>query len=262
MEIGVFAETNIAGGQFMKEKLIVKAGLVFACAAALLLVNYFLFQLYVSEKLGLQETYIAAHDILPRQKIEESDLIAVRISSRYLADHAYCTKEEIIGKYTDIQGKIPAGSPFYRSMLYSEKDLPDRAAAQLKENQVSFSMEVDVAALGGVIAGQRVDVFVTVGARSENPVTGCLLRNVRVIDVKDHKGISLDRSESSGVPYLAELAVAGSHIDLLTMAKTYGTLQLYMSSEAYNSEAEAVLDTESPITEFLAGKIAQQVSGQ
>ena len=235
----------------MKKKLIAKAAAAALCAAALLLVNLFLFRLYVGVKLDLCQTYIASHDISPRTKITETDLIPVRISGRYLSDHAYTQKEDIIGKYTEIQGMIPAGSPFYKSMLYEESELPDHAAAQLKENQVAFSMEVDVAMLGGIEAGQRADVFVTVNQRSETPITGCLLRNVRVIDVKDHKGISLRSPDSTKVPYLAELAVNGSHLELLTMAKTYGTFQLYMSVDSYNTDKEAVLDESSQVTAYL-----------
>lgn len=235
----------------MKEKLLAKAGLVLLASAALLAVNYLLFQVYVGVRLGLKETYIAAHDIAPRTKITESDLIPVRISERYLADHAYCEKSDIIGKYTEIQGMIPAGSPFYRSMLYAESELPDQAAAQLRENQVSFSMEVDVAALGGIVAGQRADVFVTISQHTDQPVTGCLLRSVRVIDVKDHKGISLSSDESTKVPYLAELAVSSSDLELLTVARTYGSLQLYMSADSYNSGKEAVRDENSPAAAWL-----------
>jgi hypothetical protein len=31
------------------------------------------------------------------------------------------SKEDILGKYTEIQGMIPAGSVFYKHMLYAEE---------------------------------------------------------------------------------------------------------------------------------------------
>ena len=93
--------------------------------------------------------------------------------------------------------------------------------------------------------------MVTVTPRSGTPVAGCLIRNARVIDVKDHKGISLNSPDSTKVPYLAELAVNGSHLELLTIAKTYGSFQLYMSADSYDIEKEAVLDEDSQITSYL-----------
>lgn len=237
----------------MKEKLIAKAGLVIVLSTGILLVNFILFRVYVSVKLDLKETYIASHDIMPRTCIGEDDLRAVKIPARYLQNLAYTDKADIIGKYTEIQGMIPAGSPFYRSMLYDVSEIPDHAAAQLKENQVSFTMETDVASLGAMSAGQRADIFVTVNQRTDSPMTGCLLRNVRIIDIRDHKGISLRSKESSGVPYLAELAVNSVHLELLSMAKTAGSLQLYMSADSYNTEKEAYLDENSPITAYLIG---------
>lgn len=235
----------------MKQKITFKIVLVAACVAGILIMNYVLFQIYVTEKLDLKNTYIAARDIMPRTKISEDDLIEIRIPGRYIQNLAYSSKEDIIGKYTEIQGMIPAGSPFYTSMLYKESEIPDNAAAQLKENQVSFTMEVDVASIGGMSAGQRADIFVTVNSRSENPLTGCLLRNVRIIEIRDHKGVSLRSSESTGIPYLAELAVSSAHLELLSMAKTAGTIQLYMSADTYNTDHEAYLDENSPVTAYL-----------
>ena len=246
----------------MKQKIIIKIGMVIVLTAALLCANYILFRVYVNAKLDLTETYIAAHDIMPRTKIEEDDLIKVRISSRYLQNLAENDKSKIIGKYTEIQGMIPAGSPFYASMLYDEDELPDHAASQLKENQVSFTMGVDVASLSGMSAGQRADIFVTVNPRNEAPITGCLLRNVRIIDIRDHKGVSLSSSESTGVPYLAELAVASNHLELLSMAKTAGTMQLYMSADTYNTDHEAYLDEASPITAYLIQLLHPETSKQ
>ena len=235
---------------YMKNTILIKSAMILICTAALLFLNWLLFGIYVGRKLDLKDTYIASRDIPPRTKITESDLLCVRISGRYILDQTAADKDEIIGRYTDIQGKIPAGSPFYRSMLYDEKDLPDQAAAQLKKNQVSFSMEVDVAKLGSIIAGQRVDVYVT-AKQTDTPLTGCLIRSARVIAVRDHKGISLESPESSGIPYLVELAINSSHLELLTLAKTAGDLQIYMSADAYDPDAEAVLDENSQITAWL-----------
>lgn len=239
----------------MRKTIAAKAALALGLAVALLAMNFLLFQIYVSAKLDLKETYIASHNIMPRTKISEDDLTAVKIPGRYLQNLAYTDKADIIGKYTEIQGMIPAGSPFYESMLFDESEIPDHAAAQLRKNQVSFTLEVDVTSVSNMSAGQRADVFVTLNPRSDSPLTGCLLRNVRIIDIRDHRGISLTSNESSGVPCIAELAVNSAHLELLSMAKTAGTIQLYMSADSYNTENEAYLDENSPVTAYLINLI-------
>ena len=234
-----------------RKTLIIKLLAIAGCTAAILLMNYAIFRLYVANKLDLAVTWIAAHDIQPRTRITADDLVEVRISRRYLLDHTYNDKSDIIGKYTEIQGMIPAGSPFYAGMLYEEKDLPDQPVLQLKENQVLFTLEVDVAKIGSITAGQRADIFVTAAPRDETPVTGCLIRNARVVSIKDHKGVPLSSKESTGIPYMAELAVGKEQLELLTLAKSAGEIQLYTSSQSYSTEAEAQLDEDSPVTAWL-----------
>ena len=90
-------------------------------------------ELRSEQTLKLTKTYIAARDIPPRTRISEEDLIEAEIAGDYLLDQAVCDKDQIIGKYTEIQGMIPAGSVFYRSMLKDLKDLPDYPTAQLRK---------------------------------------------------------------------------------------------------------------------------------
>lgn len=222
-----------------------------ACIALFLLLNYVLFQLYVEHSLALQTTYIAACDIPPRTKIKEEDLLEVRIPYGYVMDHACTKKEEIVGMYTEIQGMIPAGSPFYRSMLYREKDLPDRAVMQLRSGQTSYAMNTDVSKLGSIVSGMRADIHVTVERRGEKPLTGCLFRNVRVLSVKDHKGLELGDEGSTGIPYLIEVAVSSGDIPLLTLAESTGEIRMFPTSDSYRTDTEAELIQDSELSMYL-----------
>ena len=234
-----------------RKQVFLKVLLIFGCVAAILAMNYLLFQMYTAKSLSLQKTYIAARDIPPRTCIEETDLIEVSIPESYLLDHTYTSKKDIVGRYTEIQGMIPAGSPFYRSMLYKEEDLPDRAAVQLKEGQTSFAMNTDVSSLGSISAGMRADLYVTVERRGETPLSGCLLHNVRILSVKDHKGLEIGDPDSSGIPYLVEAAVASEDIRLLTLAESAGEIRMFPTSQSYQTDLEAELDETSEITQYL-----------
>ncbi|NCB33994.1 MAG: Flp pilus assembly protein CpaB [Erysipelotrichia bacterium] len=207
-------------------------------------------------KLDLQTTYIAARDIPPRTKLESTDLIETRIPNGYLLDNTYNMKEEIIGKYTEIQGMIPAGSVFYRDMLYSEESLPDYPSIQLKEGQAAYTLETDLARLGGdIIPGQRVDIYVSIDQKmNEAPITGCLLAGARVISIKDHKGLDLSDPASTGIPYLAILAVNTADLELLSIAESMGSIRLFSSSISYNQSIEAMMVKDTILYEFLSSQ--------
>ena len=238
----------------MKKSMYIKILLITLCSAALLGLIYLGFGIRLKMKLDLQTTYIAARDIPPRTKLESTDLIETRIPNGYLLDNTFNMKEEIIGKYTEIQGMIPAGSVFYRDMLYPEESLPDYPSIQLKEGQAAYTLETDLARLGGdIIPGQRVDIYVSIDQNAnEAPITGCLLAGARVVSIKDHKGLDLSDPDSTGIPYLAILAVDKSDLELLSIAETMGSIRLFSSSMSYDPTLEAVLVKDTPIYDFLS----------
>lgn len=208
-------------------------------------------KLYLQKEISLVTVCIAAKDIAPRTQIKKEDLMEIRVPAVYTDPFAYISMGEIIGKYTDIQGKIPAGSLFYRSMLYDKDDLPDHPLSLLRTGQSSYALQTDAAALGSVRAGVRVDVYVTIEKEDHKPLTGCLIESARVISVKDHQGISLEDEDSSRVPYMTEIAVNRSDLEYLSLADSVGKIRLFPSEDPYDTAKEAVLMKESPVTEYL-----------
>ena len=227
------------------------AAAIILSTAAILALNYVLFQILMERKLDLTSVCIAVRDIPPRARIKEDDLTEISVPASYLADHAYTRASEIIGKYTDIQGKIPAGSFFYHSMLYDASELPDSPATQLRSRQTAYTMQTDRSRLGSIIAGQRVDIHASIQDRNGTVITGCLIKGARVIAVRDHKGLDMDDPEGTGVPYTAELAVNTADVQLLTVAEAAGTIRLFATDRSYDSSAEAVLNDKSEIAEAL-----------
>ena len=237
----------------MKKAIIIKSGLILIISTVFLLLFSAAVNLRAEQMLNLQKTCIAARDIPPRTKIREEDLLEEAIPGAYLLDNTVNKKEEIIGKYTDIQGKIPAGSVFFRDMLKAEEDLPDNPTAQLREGQSAYTLETDLARLGGtVLPGQKVDIYASMTDRDGSPVSGCLIENVRVIAVKDHKGLDLEDPQSSGTPYLTILAVMQKDLPYLSAAETAGSIRLIASGRTYDSDAgEAQLKSGTVLLNYL-----------
>lgn len=212
---------------------------------------------YADYRIAMVKTVVAAKDIPPRTEIQEEDLVEIFIPENYL-QNACRTKEEVIGRYTDIQGMIPAGSPIYASMVHDPSSLPDNPELQLKEGQAVYTLETDLSGAGSIAAGQRVDVHLSLELENETPLTGNILNHARVIAIKDHQGISLDDPESTGVPYLILLAVQREDVDLLNLAELTGEIRLFSSSDAYDTEQEAERVTDSQVYAYLQSLLSRE----
>ena len=230
----------------MKKEFLLKTTAIIVGVFLLLALNYLLFSLFVNEKLDLKSTYIAANDIAPRSEITEDDLIEIQIPNDYLMDYTYTNKSDIVGKYTEIQGMIPAGSVFYKNMLYDKEEIPDQASVQLKEGQTAYSLETDLSKLGSIVVGNRIDIYVTIETE-EDVLSGYLIRNARVIEIKDHKGLSLNDENSTKIPYYVEIAIAYDIIPCLTKAESLGEIRLFMASNQSDKNLEATIDKSSDI---------------
>lgn len=234
----------------MKKEIWMKIAYICCISLLLIIVTIYGIQFKIKKELNLVTTFIAAHDISPRTKITEKDLIEVEVPHAFLLDFSINNKAELIGKYTDIQGKIPAGSIFYKSMLYDEKKLPDYPTLQLKENQTAFSLETDLEKSGGCIAGQRVDLLITISRNNGITMSDCLITGARLISVKDHNGLDLTDEKSNKIPYIAILAVKSEDAAILAKAKTIGEISLLASGKSYQND-EAILCKESQCYQFL-----------
>ena len=201
-------------------------------------------------KADLVRAYVAGKDLGPRTLIREEHIEEVDVPRAYLG--GACTdKKDIVGKYTEIQGMIPAGSPFYASMLYNGTSLPDRPDAQLCQGQVIFTMETDMAASGGFSAGQRADLHLTVERPGGGVLSGPVIEHARIVAIRDHKGLDIDDPKSTGVPYMLSLAIKKEDIDMLNMAEKVGELRVYAGADSYNTDVEAERVKDAPVLEYL-----------
>ena len=240
----------------MKKIISLKVISIVLCVALLIFLCTFGFKVCVKKQLHLTKTYIASRDIPPRSEIVETDLLEVEVPEHYVQTYTYSKKEDLLGKYTDIQGKIPAGSLFYQSMLKTKEELPDNPTTELRDGQAAYSLEVDLAKLGGpLVRGQRVDIYASFTERDENVISGVLLENVRLIAIKDYKGLDLDHPDSTGSPYLAILAINVEDVELLSMAEKRGDVKLVASSKTYDTNLEAIRPKESNAIQYLRQEV-------
>lgn len=229
----------------MTKKIILKFILCLLCFVLNICIVVLSINLKVNDKLDLITTYIAKYDIAPRTCITEEDIQMITIPKSNLTDHVVHTKQEIVGKYTDIQGKIPAGSFFYESMLYDPSELPDIPSALLKDNQAIFTLQMDSVILSSVVASQRVDLVASIQEMKDVVIEHC-----RILQIEDINGIDVNQQDSIGVPYYLLVAVDKSDILMLEKIKEIGTFSLIISDETYQ-ETEGIKKENSEVIQFL-----------
>ena len=232
----------------MKKRISVQCLLIGALAGILVWVDLIVIDFRSQQKLQLVKTYVASHDIPPRTKIREEDMLEIVLPESYLGTYAERDRQSIVGKWTDIEGMIPAGSFFYRRMLKAEENLPDAPIARLKEGQSAYTMQVDLNRIGGgTVVGMRVDIYGTISGKDGHPIAGPLISNVRVLSVRDHQGMEISDPDSSGLPYIAVVAVKDADVPILAAVEQAGELWFVSSSRSYSGQSEAILEQDSPV---------------
>ena len=216
----------------------------------LILINILAFNICLNRKLDLVEVPVAKIQIEPRSKIEETMIKMIEVPRALLNEDCILDKKDALHKYTEIEGIIPEGSLFYKSMLFNEEELPDYPALKLKENQNVFTLPTDLIKSSGnsLTNNQMVDIYVTITPKKENPISERLLTSVRILNVIDLKGVDMKESDSK-IPSVINLAINEEYISLLKKASEMGTIDIYAT--AYPQTEECLLNMESAILPIL-----------
>lgn len=229
-----------------------RKNLAAAGVLSLLVVNGLLFKVILDKTIDLKKVPVAAVTIEPRTRIEKEMIVYKEIPSIFTDESCAMDESEILDKITEIEGKIPKGSLFYKQMLFDEKELPDYPALKLKDGQSSFSLGTDLLKSSGnsLTANQKVDLYVTIEQKKEKPVTDLLVSSIRILSVKDRKGNLMGTKNSSNVPYVINLAVSNEYVELLKIASKVGSIDLYAVADDRQDE-ECVLNEASKVMELL-----------
>ncbi len=234
----------------IKKKINIRILLLCIILLSIFGISYGIFKIFVKLKLDTRITYVASHTIAPRTIIKEEDLLEIEVANAYIFNNTFINKEDIIGKITDIQGSIPAGSPFYKTALFEIDKIKDKSITMLKENQTAYTMSTEMYKVSSFNVSNRVDVYLNINNK-DNPITGRLFKDVRILAIKDNRGLLIDDIESNGIPYYIELAIDQKDISLITLAESLGDIRLYLSNNQSNPSLEASLDEESEIIKYI-----------
>lgn len=217
-----------------------------------LIVNFLMFKIAVKREVNLTKIPVAKDTIYPRTKISKDDLEYLEVPEVFITEFMYTDEKDILDMYSDIQTTIPKQSVFYKESLFEEKDLPDYPSILLKENQVVYNINSDLVKMSGnsIVVGQKIDVYTTLSLRNEKPLVDLLVSSVRVVGVKDKKGLDVSHPDSSKIPYIVLLALDKEIMPLVRSCDEIAQLELYAHSNVDN-ELESQLNEGAKILEYI-----------
>ena len=171
--------------------------------------------------------------------------------------------KKIIGRYTNVNCTIPAGSFFYDGLVILPSELPDSFLddKDFKEGMVAYNFNVDMTSTYGnsIYPGNYVDVYFK-GVQDGKIILGKLVQNVKVLAVKDSSGKHVfENMEENRSPSQIIFAVTSEIHELLRTAEYISQAELILVptnvSYKYADSSEIVTEiTSEEIKTFIEEK--------
>lgn len=146
---------------------------------------------------------VADKTIQPRTKIIREMIKTIDVATIAVPENVYQSESQIIGKYSNYNTMIPAGSMFYKEALVDEKDLPDSAFVEVPAGQVPYNFPVSMDSTYGnsIFPGNYIDIYMKAVNEEGKLMVGKLFENINVLAVKDSSGKNVfENSEESREP--------------------------------------------------------------
>lgn len=163
----------------------------------ILVLIYYGYNTQVNTAIVPVEVPVAAYTIQPKTKITNDMITYVEVPNISVSSSVVTLIKDLIGKYTNVNTVIPAGSMFYKEIIVEADDLPDYAFSSLEEGQIPVFLGVDLEKTYGnsIYPGNLIDFYMK-GTENGKPFVGKLVENVKVLAVKDSNGQSVFENTS------------------------------------------------------------------
>jgi hypothetical protein len=142
----------------------------------------------INSKVSLTDVPVAKETIAPKTEITDSMIKTVSVPSSFLEGNYYSKAEKIVGKYTNYNATIAAGSLFYEELIVDAEDLPDSVFSDLPDGYRVASLTLSN--LHGVYGGpgDYIDIYFS-GINSDDKVMfGQFLNGIEILAIVDANG--------------------------------------------------------------------------
>ena len=185
--------------KFLKNKNTVTILGVLAC----LVILYAGYTIRINKKTALVQVYYAKETIQPKTLITEEMVGQMDVPAAFIKGTYYKNYSDIVGKYSNYNTMIAAGSIFYSDLLVEESNLPDAILYDVNEGERVVSFPVDTVSTYGnsIMPSNIVDVYVKLYDDNGKLVYGEFYENIEILGVKDSAGKNVfENTEETRTP--------------------------------------------------------------
>ena len=167
---------------------------------------------------------VAAKTINAETQITSEDVTYIEVASRMVGDGVVTTSANVIGKYTNINVTIPAGSVFYSEWLTEAENIPGNWIESLdyESGEMGYYMSISMEDTMGnsIKPNTYIDVYMKASDENGTTMFGKLLKNIKVLVVHDDGGNNVfQNGDSIGNPSKIGFAVSQDLFVLLKKAE-------------------------------------------
>ena len=164
---------------------------------------------------------VAASTIQPRTEITDDMVDTISVAPIMLRGNVIRSREQVVGKYSNVNTMIPKGSMFFQDTVISKEDLPDYAITKTEKGQVPYNFPVSMDSTYGnsIYPDSYIDIYMKVVKDNGKIIVGKLLENVKVLAVKDSNGKNVfENTQESRTPAFLIFGVSNDVFLLLRKA--------------------------------------------
>lgn len=203
------------------------------CAILALLVLFFGYNRAVSRATEPVEVYYAVENIQPRTLITDAMIGKITVPNAAVRDmgqgNIILKKEDIVGKYSNINTMIPQGSMFYNGAVVAKSDLPDASVYDVKEGETlaMLSVNMQTSYVNSIVPGGYIDIYIRTTDTSGKARVGKFIENIKVLAVKTSDGLNVfEDSDENRTPNYVLFSVPKDTFIYLSTASQLG-LQIF-----------------------------------
>ena len=149
---------------------------------------------------------VAKVTIQPKTLITDSMIEYISVPAVSVKKNTVRVKNNIVGKYSNYNTMIPAGSMFYSEALITKDQLPDVALMDVAEGEVlyNFPVTMNTSYQNSIMPGSKIDIYMKAQNDDGVLMVGKLIENVNVLAVKtsDGKNVFENTSETRVPAYI------------------------------------------------------------
>ena len=206
--------------------------------------------LYCRRELELVKVPVASYSLGKRTLVDETTYKLISVPKRYLNSEVVLDSEELNNKCVRIDGFVPKGSFFYKSVLDDVGSIDDKLTYDLREDEVAFDININDLKVNQAYLkeGMYVDIYLTIS--KDRVLSDLLINNVRIIGLYDlnHKKI-LD-FDNNAVLQNITLALPNDAVSYVNKALAIGTLNAVIGKDCYQDVGSS-LNVESVVFNYL-----------